>query len=109
MTIRFCHVTDVVNRCKYPGYSWLVLGDDGYSVIVQGVFEAPCNVNGGEPVTQYTRKWVIDAEADDGAIVRTLFKLVLTSIEHEAREQFTVDGKTIFQPHFNLDQLLENA
>jgi hypothetical protein len=39
--------------------------------------------------------------------VQTAFKCVLTSIEHEAREQFTYSGARVFGPHFDVDALAQ--
>jgi hypothetical protein len=39
-------------------------------------------------------------------LVQTAFKAVLTSIEHEAREQFTYKGARVFGPHFDIEALV---
>jgi hypothetical protein len=40
-------------------------------------------------------------------VVQTAFKAALTAIEHEARERFTYRGQSIFDPHYDVDQLVE--
>ncbi|WP_293222251.1 hypothetical protein [Ottowia sp.] len=55
---------------------------------------------------------VYDAEAaakgqkyHSSELVQTALKCVLTSVEHETREQFRFRGQAIFGPHFNVEQL----
>ena len=43
----------------------------------------------------------------DGEIVQTAFKAVLTALEHEARENFTYRGHSIFDPHWDVEKLVE--
>jgi hypothetical protein len=93
---------------NFPGYTWHVTSD-GDGVRIHARFEAACNVSGGEPTEQRTRRWGIRPAASDSEIVGTALKCVLTSIEHEAREQFTYRGRAIFGPHFDIDQLWEIA
>lgn len=38
-------------------------------------------------------------------IVGTLFKLVLTSLEHEARELFRMNGQAVYDPHVDVNAL----
>nr|WP_315206420.1 hypothetical protein [uncultured Albidiferax sp.] len=38
-------------------------------------------------------------------VVQTALKCVLTSLEHEARENFKYKGAPIFGPHFDVDDL----
>jgi hypothetical protein len=38
-------------------------------------------------------------------IVQTCIKLVMTSMEHRAREGFTYRGKRVFGPHFDVDAI----
>lgn len=97
-------VRRVVAETTYPGYEfdlcWLDEGVYG----VKGRFKAPCSVRGGEPVWQHTRMWVLE-HPTVGAVVGTLLKLVLTSLEHEAREMFLWKGKRVFDPHTDINAL----
>ena len=91
----------------FPGYSFRVVGmfDGRMPTYLQASFLAPCNVAGGAPQLQRTRKWLLSAHMTRGELVQTAFKCVLTSMEHEAREQFTYRGAPIFGPHFDVDEL----
>jgi hypothetical protein len=89
----------------FPGYEFTAeyIGDCRYTI--QGRFRAPCTVRGGPPVWQYTRLWLLEYPTE-GAIVGTCLKLVLTSLEHEAREMFLWKGKRVFDPHTDINALL---
>lgn len=98
-------VRRVIADTTYPGYEFDVqLMEEGIYA-VKGRFKAPCTVNGGAPVWQYTRSWLLEYPSP-GAVVGTLLKLVLTSLEHEAREMFLWKGKRVFDPHTDINALL---
>ncbi|MCB1998780.1 MAG: hypothetical protein KDG57_23375 [Rhodoferax sp.] len=93
---------------KFPGYNFRVVGmfDGRMPTYLQASFMAPCNVDSGEPVQQRTRKWLLSAHMTPSELVQTAFKCVLTSQEHEAREQFTYRGAAVFGPHFDVEALV---
>ncbi|MFT3671328.1 hypothetical protein [Aestuariivirga sp.] len=65
-----------------------------------------CNVT-GKPMPWWGRKWYISPNMTDGEIVQTVFKALLTAVEHETREQFLFKGVAIFDPHIDLDKLVQ--
>ena len=65
-----------------------------------------CNMT-GQPLEWGGRKWFLSPHMTKSEVVQTAFKAVLTAVEHEAREQFLYRGKTIFDPHYDVDQLVE--
>lgn len=94
-----------VMRCSFPGYwwRWRILKtdtpeDDG--LLVWAVFRDRF----GEEWT--TRKWYLSPHATDSEVAQTMLKLVLTSVEHEAREAFTYQHKAIYGPHFKATDLM---
>ena len=95
----------VLGKCHFQNYAFEVTSEGG-NYFVCGVFAAPCNKSGAWAL-QRTRKWRLSPHMTKSEIVQTAFKLVLTSIEHEAREQFTYDGAAIFGPHFDVDILAD--
>jgi hypothetical protein len=101
-------VASVLHSVEFPGYTWHVT-EDGDGVRFHARFFAPCNVNGGEPEEQRTRRWGIRPAASDSEIVATAFKCVLTSLEHEAREQFKYRGRAVFGPHMDVEELWKLA
>ena len=61
----------------------------------------------GEPAQQHTRKWLLSEHMTRSEIVATCLKCVLTSEEHEAREDFLYKGQRIFGPHLDVEALLD--
>lgn len=61
----------------------------------------------GLPTSWSGRKWLISEYMTDGEIVQTVFKAYMTALEHEGRENFYYKGATIFDPHYDLDRLVE--
>ena len=87
---------------QFPGYSFTF---SFYPrTYLQAFFTALCSKT-SLPFEQATRKWYISSEATKSEIIQTMFKCVLTSVEHEARESFLYKGKPIFGPHFSVDAL----
>jgi len=95
-------VTEIMREVHFPGYTWLVHGED--RTYLQSQFTAP-DCKTGNPEPQFTRKWYISRESTKSEVVQTAFKCVLTSLEHEAREVFTYRGQPVFGPHFDVDHL----
>lgn len=52
-----------------------------------------------------TRKWWISEHATKSEILQTVLMLILASVEHEAREDFTYRGRAIYGPHINKESL----
>jgi hypothetical protein len=102
--------TAALNGVSFPGYTFNVFDSGGYSgkVFLQAEFHSPCSDTGALTL-QKTRKWLLSEHMTESELVQTAFKCVLTSIEHEAREQFKYKGQAIFGPHFNVRDLVELA
>lgn len=103
--MRLCELKELVSFISYPGLTFEAdgdyLGEDGQGSIMwlQVVCEeGTCNVT-GLPMSWRGRRWIIEEDATEGEVVRTALKAVLTAIEHEARENFAVNGEAIFDPH----------
>jgi len=97
----------ILQAVQFPGYTFNLHGDFFTVTYLQASFMAPCNDHGGAPTEQKTRKWLLSAHMTRSELVQTAFKCVLTSLEHEAREQFTYKGAPIFGPHFDVDSLVD--
>jgi DNA-binding transcriptional regulator YdaS (Cro superfamily) len=52
--------------------------------------------------TMSGRRWIIEKNATEGEVVRTLLKAALTWEEHELRERFRLDGRLVGNPHFHV-------
>ena len=53
------------------------------------------------------RWWRLSAHMTNGEIVQTVFKAVMTALEHEAREMFLYKGVSVLDPHYDIDKLAE--
>ena len=79
----------------------------GYATYLQIVCKGgKCNVSGDE-LDWKGRKWYMSKHMTDGEIVQTIFKAMMTAMEHELREGFLYRGRAIFDPHYDLDKLWE--
>lgn len=61
----------------------------------------------GAPTAWRGRKWLLSDHMTDGEIVQTAFKAILTAVEHEVRETFLYKGAAIFDPHYDIEKLVE--
>lgn len=98
-----------IAEVHFPGYTFKVVRP-GWPVApyLQAEFMAPCNHNPDGPLeVQRTRKWQLSPHMTKSEVVQTAFKCVLTSLEHEAREQFKYRDAAIFGPHFDVDDLVD--
>lgn len=77
-----------------------------YYYLQVGDPNATCNVTGKEAKWR-GRRWLLSTYMTDGEIVQTVFLAVMTAIEHEAREMFLYRGHSIFDPHYDIDKLVE--
>lgn len=91
---------------QYENYTFFVVQRDD-CLYLQASFLAPNYCKQGQPETQYTRQWMLHPDMTNSELVGTALKLVLTSVEHEAREAFTYRGRAIYGPHYNVDALHE--
>ncbi|MBN8479496.1 MAG: hypothetical protein J0L91_11065 [Burkholderiales bacterium] len=93
----------LVSLVSFEGFEFHVYESRG-GVHLQAVWIEPC-IASGVRERQYSRKWLLSPSMTRSEIVQTCFKLVLTAVEHRARETFKYRGKRIFGPHFDVDQL----
>lgn len=61
----------------------------------------------GELGWGYGRKWHVSPHATESEIVLTCLKAAITDAEHEVREGFRYKGACIFQPHIDVNALVE--
>lgn len=88
---------------KYLNYEFHVTQRDS-CIYLQAKFLAP-NEFDGQLQEQSTRQWLLHPNMTKSEVIQTAFKLVLASVEHEAREFFHYQGKPIFGPHYSVDVL----
>lgn len=59
----------------------------------------------GEPAMQFTRRWALTPPMTKSEFIQTCFKCALTSMEHRTREGFKYQGRRVYGPHFDVDDL----
>ena len=96
---------EVVSLCKYPEYGFSCWQDSRGAIYLQGEYDEADTVT-GEMGTQVTRRWLLNPFMTKSEIVQTVFKCVITSMEHRVREHFLYHGAPIFGPHYDVDVLL---
>ena len=74
--------------------------------IMQIECDGICNVT-GKPMKWKSRKWFLTPYMTKSEIIQTAFKAVLTAQEHEVREQFKYCGLSVFDPHYDVDELVK--
>jgi len=93
----------VVDLCRFETYTFTVRDGHG-GIYLQATYVEPDIVT-GRPEEQHTRKWLLSPSMTRSEIAQTAFKLVMTSMEHRAREGFMYRGKRVFGPHFDVEAL----
>ena len=97
--------------CKYPGLA-VTLHVNGpetqwsqwQAYLQVSCTDGECNTTGGA-FPWMGRKWRLSQYMTHSEVVQTAFLAVLTTLEHEARERFTYRGRTIFDPHYDVEKL----
>lgn len=94
----------IVSECDFPGYLFIVKKDSRGAIYLQGSYREP-DVDTGIEEVQVTRRWFLSPAMTKSEIVQTVFKCVLTSMEHKTREWFKYRDKAVFGPHFDVEAL----
>lgn len=94
---------ELVDLCSFEAYTFDVL-TYGKAIYVRGRY-LEADIVTGKMEQQHTRKWLLSPYATRSEIVQTVFKCVVTSLEHRAREGFQYKGRRIFGPHYDVDAL----
>ena len=98
----------LMQMVSYPGYIFHVGVDNENGVDIDAFLQAEfiaLDTTTGLNSKQKTRKWQLSQHMTKSELVQTALKCVLTSLEHEAREQFKYKGQAVFGPHFDVDKL----
>lgn len=80
--------------------------EENDDLFLQVQFTAPDNVT-GVPELQKGRKWLIEYGTLPTQIVQAAWLAVQRAIMHEAAEQFTYKGATIFNRHIDIEALVK--
>lgn len=97
----------ILDRCAFPGFSFVLGSDQAKSFYLQvQCYEGRCNVT-GQTKEWNGRKWQLSTHMTSSEVVQTAFKAVLTAMEHETRENFKYRDVSIFDPHYDVEKLVE--
>jgi hypothetical protein len=88
----------ILRRVSVPGYTFLPEATGGQLLV--RIRKEETNQTSGQAETMVGRRWLIEREATEAEVVRTVLKASLTWEEHELRERFRFDDRQIFDPHF---------
>jgi hypothetical protein len=94
---------ELVELCTFEGYAFNVSVGHGGIYLQAKYLDA--DILSGRAEVQHTRKWLLSPMMTRSEIVQTCFKVVMTSMEHRAREGFKYRGKRVFGPHFDVEAL----
>ena len=75
-------------------------------IFIQIVYDAVCSKT-GKVETWHGRKWYLSEYMTDDEIIKTIYAAFEAAIKHEILEGFKVDGKILFNPHVNFEELLK--
>ena len=95
---------EVLALCSHPEYEFLVLVDGRGAIYLQGGY-LEADTETGTVERQLTRRWFLSPEMTESEIVQTVFKCVITSMEHRVREWFRYAGNPVFAPHLDVHAL----
>lgn len=98
--------SDLISKnVKFKNYQFQVHVRDNTVQLFADFFQA--DIYTGAQTRQRTRRWNLQPQMTDSEIITTAFKLCLTSVEHEARENFLYKNARIFGPHFDVNDLAD--
>jgi hypothetical protein len=102
----FDDFADIIDRIEYPGLDINLFSNLYETFLIVECREGTCNVT-GKPKGWKGRKWRLSPFMTDGEVVQTAFMAIMAANEHETREQFTYRGVSVFDPHYDIDKLVE--
>lgn len=96
----------ILEDIKCEDYFFTVKMDGRGEIFLQAHYYEK-DIYTGEISLQLTRRWFLSPAMTKSEIVQTVLKCVLTSHEHRVREHFTYKGERIFNPHYDVEVLVE--
>lgn len=78
----------------------------GGRTYIQMVYYSVCTKTNTEECWK-GRKWYLSEHMTDDEIIKTAYAAFEAAVKHEIMEGFKVDGKILFNPHINFEELLK--
>ena len=85
----------------------LLIRYDGERPYMQIRCEEGIDTVTGEVVSWTSRKWMLSPHMCRTEVVRTAYKAYIAAIMHEAQETFKYKDVAIFDPHYDVEALIE--
>lgn len=101
--LSFDQICDVVDQIKYKNWE---IGVNRYGSDSTPYLQIRFHADGE---VQKCRKWQLSFWMTATEIVRTAWKAILAAEEHEAAEKFLYKGAAVYNPHVDLDAMVEFA
>lgn len=100
-------VRSILDEIQYSDWQ-IRLMEKGDGYLIQWVFmDLDVDNPAAGRVPQHCRKWYVSPYSTKSEIVETAWKAVKIAMEHEIREKFLYRGRRIFDPHVDVDALVE--
>ena len=96
---------DILAEVLYSNFEFVLREHNG-SPYLQIAFDAP-DADTGEIETQWCRKWVLQFTMTNTEVVRTAYKAAEAAVLHEFQEQFRYRGARVFDPHMDVEWLVD--
>jgi hypothetical protein len=96
----------ILKEVVYPGFTFEVRLDGDRPYMQIRCDEGLCNVT-GKPLEWSGRKWFLSEHMTRSEVVQTAFLAAKTAVEHELREKFLYRGQAIFEPHYDVELLVD--
>ncbi len=98
-------IVEIVSQITYKDWIFYVNEKNGVPYL-QIQFYDICSISKKKEI-QKCRKWQLSYHMVRSEVVRTAYKALLAAVEHEAAENFKYKGARIFNPHFDLDNMVD--
>ena len=104
----FADMQVIVANIKYdePGWEIRLKLDDNRPYLQVYCTSGICNVTGSR-IEWSACKWMLSPHMCRSEVVRTAYKAIEAAVLHEMNEKFTYKGECIFEPHFDVEALVE--
>lgn len=104
----FTEMQEIVGNIKYNENGWEIRLklDENHPYLQVYCTEGVCNVT-GKTLEWSARKWMLSPHMCRSEIVRTAYKAIEAAVLHEMNEKFTYKGECIFDPHFDVEELVD--
>ena len=98
-------IKNIISNVSYNGWTFRV-GESHGVPFLQVLFMDTDRIT-GKAELQRCRKWLLSFHMVPSEVVRTAFKAVEAAVLHETQEAFKYKGCRVYNPHFDIDALVE--